>query len=244
MSNASYRIDDQDIKVAANEGSHQLHGGPNGLHQRVWQGEAVVDVRGPSVQLECTHEHGTDGYVGNLLVRARFTISACGELFIEYTGLCDQPRPVSLTSHPYFGFENERATHLLAVDSVQQLAVDEERLPTGRILDVSETSADFTQPRPAQSEPLDNSYVFNADGNVRPRARLSSDSMTLEVHSDQPVLQVYVSHDAATDETWVCLEPHGYVDATRHPEFESIVLYPNQLYRHCTRMCWRLNDSI
>ena len=143
-----------------------------------------------------------------------------------------------------FWFENERATHLLAVDSVQQLAVDEERLPTGRILDVSETSADFTQPRPAQSEPLDNSYVFNADGNVRPRARLSSDSMTLEVHSDQPVLQVYVSHDAATDETWVCLEPHGYVDATRHPEFESIVLYPNQLYRHCTRMCWRLNDSI
>ena len=242
MRNATYRIGDQEIKVTPNEGMHQLHGGPNGLHQCVWNGEITVDARGPSVQLESTHVDGTDGYIGNLLVRVRYTLDNEGGFWIEYTGICDAPRPVSLTSHPYFGFEGERTQHRLLINSVRQLEVDDSMLPTGIIVDVSNTHTDFSQRKDVCGVSLDNTYLYPSSDALIEMAVVTSPSMMLTVYSNQPALQAYVSHDADAESTWVCLEPHGYVDATRYSNFESVVLLPNQVYRHCTKLCFRLND--
>lgn len=241
---AQYLLEDRVISVATNEGPHQLHGGPNGLHQRLWHGREAVDMRGPSVELECTHEDGCDGYVGDLFVRVRYTLGGNGELYVEYTAVCDQPRPVSLTSHPYFGFVGERNLHVLTVHSCRQLEVDHDRVPTGRILDVSESAHDFSRPRPTSDIIVDNTYLFAENHPNQMVAALQTPSMILDVYTDQPALQVYVCRDDQTDETWVCLEPHGYVDATKHPHFPSVMLLPNQLYQHRTLLHWRAKSPV
>lgn len=242
MRDAQYRIGAEVVYVAANEGQHQLHGGPNGLHQSLWSAEAVVDARGPSVELTCMHPDGTDGYRGNLLVRLRYTLGGMGDLIAEFTALSDQPRPVSLTIHPYFGFEGERHTHGLCLLTDQYQEVDEHGLPTGKVASVVGTKLDFTQYRQVHAAAVDHTYIFAASHCVVPRAKLVSSSMTLTVSSDQPALQVYVCQEPNAADTWVCLEPHGFVDATRFPDLPTVMVMPNEVYRHATVFEWTLID--
>jgi len=148
-----------------------------------------------------------------------------------------------MTSHPYFGFAGERTEHRLQIHSTQQLEVDGSLLPTGRIVDVSNTPRDFLQAKDVRGVSLDNTYIFPSSDSLNAMAVVMSASMMLTVYSDQPALQTYISHDADAQSTWICLEPHGYVDATRHRAFESVILSPNQVYRHCTKFYFRLNDS-
>ena len=242
MRDAQYRIGAEVIHVTANKGLHQLHGGPNGLHQCLWSAEAVVDSRGPSVELTCMHPDGTDGYIGNLLVRLRYTLGGQGDLIAEFTALSDQPRPVSLTIHPYFGFEGERHTHGLCLLTDLHQEVDEHGLPTGRVTSVVGTKLDFTQYRTVLGATVDHTYIFAISNVVAPRVKFASKSMTLTVSSDQPALQAYVCQDSNASDTWVCLEPHGFVDATRFPDLPTVIVMPNEVYRHTTVFEWMLTD--
>ena len=75
-----------------NWGDHQLHGGDFGLHQQNWQGELVVDSRGPAVELTTVHSDGTDGYPGNLSIKVKYVLAENEQLQIEMLAICDQRR--------------------------------------------------------------------------------------------------------------------------------------------------------
>ena len=249
LKNAQYRVGENIVNVTTNEGEHQLHGGPSGFHQMVWKGRPHIDPRGPSVQLECIHHHGTDGYVGNLYVRATFTIDETDGLCVEYEAMADAIRPVSLTSHSYFKLpsvlhQSSSEGQRLQLFTDQFLAVDSEKIPTGAICTATDGDMYLTAPGSIQNRHLDTTFVYpQYTGEILPQAVLSSDLMRLTIASNQAAIQVYIAHESAQD-AWVCLEPQGFTDAPNRDEFPSVFLVPNEIYRYKMRIGFEPNVAL
>ena len=239
LENSSYRDGESLLVLEPNWGRHQLHGGTLGLHQQIWRGELVSDDRGPAVELTTTHADGTDGYPGNLFVKAKYVLAECGRLYIELLAKCDQRRIVSLTTHPYFQLSETGADQQLSVFSERYLVADESQIPTGRISSSRELLG-----RPLATEcvdglSLDHTFVFDGE-RTSALAELQTEALTLQVFANQPALQVYIARNNK-QQTAVCLEPHGYVNAPNQEDFPDIMLAPGE--RYCNRICYVISET-
>ena len=239
LKNATYRDGQSIIVVEPNWGCHQLHGGTLGLHQQIWRGELVSDHRGPALELTTTHADGTDGYPGNLFVKAKYVLAESGRLHIELSAKCDQRRIVSLTTHPYFQLSETGEDQLLSLFSERYLAVDQSQIPTGRIHSSREL---FGRPFSTQcldGLSLDHTFIFD-DDRKSALAELQSEALTLRVFANQPALQVYIARKEKQG-TAVCFEPHGYVNAPNQEDFPSIMLTPGQCYDN--QICYVFSET-
>jgi aldose 1-epimerase len=228
LENATYSDGQSMIAVEPNWGCHQLHGGAQGLHQQTWRGQLVSDDRGPALELTTTHADGTDGYPGNLFVKAKYVLAECGQLCIELLAHCDQRRIVSLTAHPYFQLSETGDDQRLSIFSERYLAVDKSQIPTGQIQSSREL---FGRPCSAQRVTglsLDHTFIFDGERKSA-LAELQSEALRLQVFANQPALQVYTAREK-TQGTAVCFEPHGFVNAPNRQDFPSIMLAPGQRY--------------
>ena len=239
LKNATYRDGQSIIVVEPNWGCHQLHGGTLGLHQQIWRGELVSDHRGPALELATTHADGTDGYPGNLFVKAKYVLAESGRLHIELSAKCDQRRIVSLTTYPYFQLSETGEDQLLSLFSERYLAVDQSQIPTGRIHSSREL---FGRPFSTQcldGLSLDHTFIFD-DDRKSALAELQSEALTLRVFANQPALQVYIARKEKKG-TAVCFEPHGYVNAPNQEDFPSIMLTPGQCYDN--QICYVFSET-
>ena len=239
LKNATYRDGQSMVVVEPNWGCHQLHGGTLGLHQQIWRGELVSDHRGPALELTTTHADGTDGYPGNLFVKAKYVLAESGRLHIELLANCDQRRIVSLTTHPYFQLSETGEDQLLSLFSERYLAVDQSQIPTGRIHSSREL---FGRPFSTQcldGLSLDHTFIFD-DDRKSALAQLQSEALTLRVFANQPALQVYIARKEKQG-TAVCFEPHGYVNAPNQEDFPSIMLTPGECYDN--QICYVFSEA-
>ena len=238
LANATYQDGERTVALESNWGGHQLHGGALGLHQQNWQGELVVDSRGPAVELTTVHSDGTDGYPGNLSIKVKYVLAENEQLQIEMLAMCDQRRPVSLTTHPYFQLSKTGADQQLTVFAQRYLVTDEEQIPTGLL---KPSSTLFGRPLRTSSVDglsLDHTFIFD-DEQSSALAELQTNDLTLQVFSNQPALQVYIAR-SEREQTAVCLEPHGYVDAPNQRDFPNILLAPGEVY--CNRICYAFSE--
>ena len=239
LANATYRDGERTVVLEPNWGPHQLHGGTFGLHQQNWQGELVVDSRGPAVELKTVHVDGTDGYPGNLFLKVKYVLAEDERLHIEMLAMCDQRRPVSLTTHPYFQLSKTGSDQQLTVFAERYLVTDDAQIPNGLL---KPASALFGEPLRASSVDglsIDHTFIFD-DEQSSALAEVQTKSLTLRVFSNQPALQVYVARDER-QQTAVCLEPHGYVDAPNQNDFPNIMLAPDQVYRN--QICYAFSET-
>jgi len=125
-------------------------------------------------------------------------------------------------------------------------------VPTGAIAAVAGTPLDFRRGAPVLPD-LDDNFVANGSG-YRLVARLDEprSGRVMEVHSDQPGLQVYAGRylDGSTSgrgfrhERWsgICLETQAFPDAVNVPDWQhQVVLRPGQRYQH--RMAYSFSTS-
>ena len=239
LKNATYRDGQSMIVVEPNWGCHQLHGGTLGLHQQIWRGELVSDHRGPALELTTTHADGTDGYPGNLFVKAKYVLAESGRLHIELLAKCDQRRIVSLTTHPYFQLSETGEDQLLSLFSERYLAVDQSQIPTGRIHSSRELFGHPFSAERLDGLSLDHTFIFDGDRKSA-LAELQSEAVTLRVFANQPALQVYIARKEKQGAA-VCFEPHGYVNAPNQEDFPSILLTPGQRYDN--QICYVFSET-
>lgn len=263
IAGARFALDGAEVALVANEGRHQLHGGPVGFDRRVWHGTPLPGGA-PGVVFELASEDGDQGFPGRLACRARYEVVGECELSLVLDAETDRATPVSLTQHGYWNLggpgSGSALDHVLEIAADRYLPVDAEHLPAGPLRDVSGTPFDFRRarrldPGPELAHPelapfggYDHPFALRGgEGALRPAARAlhPRSGRALALATTAPCLQLYGGQFLPVGEGkrgWrhgpsagFCLEPQRFPDAPNRPELGPSILRPGERHRQETR---------
>ncbi len=263
IAGAAFTLDGQRWPLVANEGPHQLHGGPGGFHARSWQtlhradDEVLFALDSPALD---------QGYPGALRARVHLRVDVAARIVaIDYSAEADAATPVALSSHAYFNLDGDAADvrgHRLRVAAARVLAVDTQMIPLEAPLPVAGTPLDLRTAAPLPVDPtlhpqlarargLDHCYVLDAAcaAGAEPAAELvSADGrVRLRLATDYPGLQVYSGQQLTGQPgrdgrplaafAGLALEPQSLPDAANRPAWQEpgFVLRPGQRWRRSIR---------
>jgi aldose 1-epimerase len=247
IAGAAFRLDGRDHRTDPNEFDRQtLHGGSEGASAQIWQ---VQSASADTAVLVLDMADGHMGFPGALKVTATYALPGDGTLALDIQASTDQATPCSFAHHGYFALEDggSVADQSMWIDADRYLPVDELMIPTHDApTPVDGTRFDFRAVRRIGTDGLDHNFCLNGEtGSLRRVARLDAGALTLEVHTDQPGLQVYDSarqpamtglggrrHGAFAG---IALETQGWPDSINRPDFPLTVLRPGEIYRHAVR---------
>ncbi|WP_422527286.1 galactose-1-epimerase [Serratia fonticola] len=261
IAHASLNIDGKPHPLIANQGEHQLHGGPNGFHARRWQ---IVKQDEQRVVYQLHSPDGDQGFPGNLDVTLTYRLTADHRLEIEYQAQTDRACPVNLTNHAYFNLDgagHDARQQRLQLFADRYLPVDGDGIPSADLTAVAGTGMDFRQPKTLQQDLLrdrdqqrvkgyDHAYLLHdtCHGLASPAAHLwSADGkVAMTVFTTAPALQLYSGNylggtparDGGSYQNYagVALESEFLPDSPNHPEWPQpdCWLQPGQRYQSAT----------
>jgi len=261
---ARFTLDGTEYTLARNNGENSIHGGNKGFDDVLWDATPVESEDGPSLQLNYLSKDGEEGYPGNLSVKVVYTLTKENALRIEYTATTDKPTVLNLTNHSYFNLSGEGKGSILdqeiMMNANQFLAVSQDLVPTGQILDVKGTPMDFTTLKPIGAdidapyrqlqygEGYDHCWVLNKPvGEMGLAAKVvdPNSGRVMEVYTTEPGVQFYTGNHldgslvgksgaAYVKRSGFCLEVEHYPDSPNHPNFPSTVLRPGDEYTQTT----------
>jgi aldose 1-epimerase len=260
IANARFTLDGREYTLAANAGRHHIHGGRVGFHQRVWEAQPLPEQPDHgAVEFRYSSPDGEEGYPGRLEVRVTYTLTDANELRVDYVARTDKPTPVNLTNHSYYNLagSGDVLGHVLELNADRYTPADADLIPTGEIAPVKDTPLDFTAPtaigaRIDQLRPrpngYDHNYVINRTGPglvFAARVVEPQSGRVLEVWTTEPGVQLFTANffDGTMTGTGgviyprhagFCLETQHYPDSINKPQFPSVVLRPDGVFRSTT----------
>jgi len=258
---ANATLTQQNVQLAANQGEHQLHGGPQGFDKRRWQ---IVSQSENAVVYRIDSPDGDQGYPGNLLAQVRYELDDDNTLSISYQAEVDQPCPVNLTNHAYFNLDahhGDARQHRLQLLAENYLPVDSAGIPSAPLKAVAGTSFDFREAKTVAQDFLadadqqavkgyDHAFLLNSAGDAsQPAAQLWSEDgkLQLTVMTAAPALQFYTGNylagtrareqESYTAFQGIALESEFLPDSPNHPEWPqpSCWLEPGERWESVTR---------
>ncbi len=260
IANASLHKEGVTIPLTANQGTHQLHGGPEGFHHRRWR---IVRQAGQEVEYNLDSADGDQGYPGNLRVSLLYRLEDDNTLSIHYQASVDRPCPVNLTNHAYFNLDAQHGDarhHRLQINADYYLPVNSEGIPNADLTAVTDTGFDFRQLKSVAQDFLldadqravkgyDHAFLLNEVAVSQPNAELwSADGrLKLSVFTTAPALQLYSGNylegtpareqGVYTAFQGIALESEFLPDSPNHPEWPQpdCWLQPGESYQSVTR---------
>jgi aldose 1-epimerase len=251
IGNATFSIDKKTYRLIPNEGKNQLHGGPGGFHKAIFA--PSVEQTRKEVAVLFTHFSPDldQGFPGNLMVQIRYSLNEKNELKITYRAISDKKTPVNLTNHAYWNLSGKaevcQKAHMININADALVEVDDEKIPTGNLLDIRGTEWDLRRARVLSdilksTGGVDHCYVIKGHG-LRHAARVSDtvSGRTMDVFTDQYGVQFYtgnfLNHRVRGAKTFgkqqaFCLETQNFPDAPNHPDFPDCILAPGGEYTH------------
>jgi len=213
IAHGKFRLDNQVIQLAQNNGGNHLHGGDTGFHTKYWEVSPITKPGYASAfQLTLISPDGDENYPGTLQIQVIYALNDSNELLIEYQATSDKKTIINLTSHPYFNLKGiggiNILDHQLQINAHAFTPIDKGFIPTGEIRSVKNSDMDFNQTtflsQRLQSKEeqihmlggLDHNFVLNkTEGKLSFAARVSEpvSGRSVEVYTTQPGLQVYTA---------------------------------------------------
>lgn len=259
IAGGEFSLNDTNYKLACNSGVNHLHGGDTGFGQRIWKvtGEDENELTFTYISAD-----GEEGYPGRLEISVCFHWTEDCELSLRYQANADADTILNVTNHTYFnlnGFDSgDIFHHELRLGASTMTEMNENQIPTGRILPVSGTPFDFQTIKEigkdiheenAQlalaGQTYDHNMILDGSG-LREAAVLQSkeSGIRLTCFTDQPAIQIYSPCYALHQEgkngyhyepyAALCLETQHYPDSVHHPEFPSVVLPAGETFHSTT----------
>nr|WP_307993318.1 aldose epimerase family protein [uncultured Niameybacter sp.] len=260
-------INDHLYQLNTTDNGHTLHGGIHGFDKKNWTIEPFKDLSHVGVHLHTISEAGEEGYPGRLHLTVTYILHEDNTFEISYYGICDEDTLLNLTNHTYFnlsGFAKRKITEeILFVNSQQVLALDEENIPTGELLDVSTyTALDFNTPKIIGTSIHDDlfkpqrgyDYAWLLNDNTTTHASLHDpvSKRFLEISTTQPAIVIYTMNFAdgltlengqpSTPHYSICFEtqapPIGYNECFK----DLSLLRKDTPYQHTTKLKFSVRD--
>jgi aldose 1-epimerase len=210
-----FSLDGRRCELPCNDGINSLHGGRTGFDRRVWRIASVEPGPEARIAFSLVSPDGEEGYPGTLEVQAIYTLTAQGELQIDYRAECDRPTIVNLTNHSYFNLSGalsgeDMMQARLTIDADAYTPVDASLIPSGEIRRVDGGPFDFREAAPvgprlregrdAQirlAQGIDHNFVLNGEtGALKHAARIEDprSGRVLELFTTAPGLQLYTGN--------------------------------------------------
>jgi aldose 1-epimerase len=265
IAGASFTLDGRSCQLSRNNGDAALHGGAAGFDKSVWSVAAAEAEPIPTLVLTHRSPDGDQGFPGEVSVQATYQLGS-DTLSLTYEARTTKPTVINLSVHPYFNMGGTAAgdvlKHEVTIAAEAFLPTDAAQIPTGEIRPVAGTPFDFRQKMPLgarirRADPqlfhglgYDHCFVLGSEVAAEPslavRVRDPRSGRVLEVHTDQPGVQVYTANKLTgafaghggiiyRQSSGLALEPQGFPDAPHHPNFPSSVLRPGEIYRRTIR---------
>lgn len=257
IKDGQFTLDGNTYKLACNNGSNSLHGGPGGFHQKVWQLTTFKEPKRTGVVLTLKSEDMEEGFPGNLEVKMTYTLTFDNELVIDYEATTDKKTVINLTNHSYFNLSSMQHNvldHLMVLYADSFTPKDENDIPTGEIVPVNNSPMDFLLPRKigerisdVDGRGYDHNYVINGfEGELNIGARLVDESTgrSLEFYTTEPGFQVYSGNylDGSYNRNeipfkahyGICFEAQKFPDSPNKANFPSAELKPGETYQQTT----------
>jgi len=213
---ARFRIDEQDYKLTANDGDNNLHSGPNGFDEHMWD----VSQNEDALILSLDTSNGYNGFPGNVSAKLKITLIE-NQLRLELEATCDRPTPMNMTWHPYWrlGCDGKIDGHDLCIESETYSVLE-----TGDKRSVHNTYHDFRNAHPIGHTKLDDNFK-----DVK-QVSLRSDHIRMTVTSSLPDMQVYTGDGLQIPRSGIAIEPQYQPNDINLAQ--SSLLRPGEIYRH------------
>jgi len=227
-----------------------IHGGTRGFHRQLWSGTAGTDDSGAFVTLTLISPDGDEGYPGRVEVAVTYRLGDDNVLRLDYRGTTDKPTHLNLTNHAYFNLagSGDILSHRLTMKSSEVLEVDENKVPTGKILSVEGGPYDFRAGKAIGADidavpdgGYDHCFVLAGKSELTAFATLNdpASGRTMEVATTKPGVQIFTANHFKDNphprHGGICFETQFYPDTPNRPGFPSSVLRPGEEYRHTTQ---------
>lgn len=261
IAKGKFILNNQEYNLTINNGENTLHGGPGGIHSKVWD----VTELDQGVRFSVVSPHMEEGYPGELTVTVTYTLNDDNDIRIDYLATTTDSTYINLTNHTYWNLNGEAETkileHELLVKADYITPVDTTLIPTGEFMDVSETPFDFREftkigeridenhPQIVAAGGYDHNFVLDreSEDDVEKAAALYSDDTgrLLEVLTTEPGIQIYSGNfmdgtvSGKNDKPYhyrhaVALETQHFPDSPNQPDFPSTLLEPGEEYKQTT----------
>jgi aldose 1-epimerase len=212
IANGRFALDGVTYQLARNDGEQHLHGGVRGFDKTIWSAAAGTRDGDASVTFSLLSPDGDEGYPGALEAVVTYTLTARGELAVDYQARTDRPTVVNLTQHSYFDLSAGRSAsildHELTIHGDAYVPVGATLIPTGELAPVEGTPFDFRSPMRIGGrigEPhdqlrhaggYDHTYVLRRAGGNRSLAHAARvaepvSGRTLDLYTTEPGMQLY-----------------------------------------------------
>jgi aldose 1-epimerase len=260
IAGGKFVVDGKEYTVATNNGPNSLHGGIVGFDKVVWTPRIFVDASSAGVEFTYLSKDGEEGYPGNLMASATYTLTDKNEVVMDFKATTDKATPVNMCNHTYWnlsgGLKENIHNHVLTLHCPGYLPVNSVQIPTG-VVPVAGTPMDFTSPHRVGER------IMEVDGGGQPGydhcfartlgtvpagglglglvAEVSepTSSRRMLVFTDAPGTQLYTGNflDGSAPHVRhqaLCLETENYPDAVNQTAkgFPDPILRPGQTYTH------------
>ena len=262
--NSRFELDGVEYKLYNNEGNNHLHGGKEGFDKKLWNARHWQIEDTMYLEMTYLSKDMEEGYPGNLFVKVLYSFDNNNALTIDYKASTDKKTVVNLTNHAYFNLcgcgSSKIVNHKLWIDADAISEIDEKLIPTGNSIPVEGTPFDFRTEKLigkdidaentilAYGQGYDHNYILNSNGEIKHIATLTDtySGRSMKVYTNQPCVQIYTANCINESESpfkngapqkkrcAVCMETQHSPDAPNHPEFDSCVLNPGEIYDYTT----------
>ncbi len=247
ISKGYFKINNEIYPIYNENGVH-LHGGRIGFDKKYWEVEKLNEGRNSQVTLSCISEHLDEGYPGNLKTSVTYQLTEENEVKIIYKATTDAETPVNLTNHTYYNLNGKGSVldHNLMINSPFYLEVDEQLIPSGKLINSGNTSFDRNEIALLGRKDFtgfDDTFVL---GDAKLKVVLASNKtgIQMEVFTNQPASVVYTPVQlpdlpykkgiSYSKFSAICFETQNFPDAPNNKIFPSSILKPEEEYMNET----------
>ena len=193
-------IDEKTYSLIPNEGELLLHGGRNGLSNKIFSFEIEMYIDYVKVIFKTTIKDLEDGLPGNLDVKVIYTIwKDKTDLKVEHIALSDKNTVCSLTNHAYFNLGDDFSKLSLKMNARNLVSVSRRiLLPLGKkdilpCLDFSNykklvVNIDDEYLTDSRTNGYDHHFYLSEEN---PKISLRNDKIQLDISTDYSGAQIY-----------------------------------------------------
>lgn len=195
-----FTLEGNKYQLESNDGDNNLHSGSEGLNKRVWD---VTSYDNRSITFSILSPHLDQGFPGELNIEVTYALTDDNALEVAYKGQSDRLTVFNPTNHSYFNLNGHDSGdvlhHKLWLNSDKYSELNDESIPTGKQLEVTDTNMDFTNLRMIsedKTDEYDDNFILNSSDIHQKAAMLIGDvtGIQMDVYTNSPCIQLYTGN--------------------------------------------------